>query len=187
MAHGPHVRVPTHRRGVTTPAARLATEPQAGSPLAGRVSHPLDDKRSFMKSSHAPLPFDQPVLVALKFRFSRVLYTTYNCAAVGDHRARYYADKRKSCPPDCERDSDTLPSSSAKFSNPTLCLMIRSLTMKHEGYLYGFGGWFVSPSEPVTLTFSSQVSDQVGITAPGLSTSGDYEVRSLGAGPIGSE
>ena len=36
----------------------------------------------------------------------RVLYVTYNHAAAGDHRARYYADKRASYPPDCERDAD---------------------------------------------------------------------------------
>jgi hypothetical protein len=40
---------------------------QAGSPLAGRDLHPLDDKRSFMKSSHPPIPFDQQGLVALYF------------------------------------------------------------------------------------------------------------------------
>lgn len=34
----------------------------------------------------------------------RVLYTTYNRLSDGDHLARYYADKRKSYPPDCERD-----------------------------------------------------------------------------------
>ncbi len=33
----------------------------------------------------------------------RVLYVTYNRASDGDHRSRYYADKRKSYPPDCER------------------------------------------------------------------------------------
>ena len=38
---------------------------RAGSPLAGRVSHPLDDKQSFMKASPPPIPFDQPCLVAL--------------------------------------------------------------------------------------------------------------------------
>lgn len=36
----------------------------------------------------------------------RVLYVTYNKASEGDHRARYYADKRKSYPPDCERDTN---------------------------------------------------------------------------------
>jgi len=38
---------------------------RAGSPLAGRVSHPLDDTQSFMKVSPPPIPFDQPCLVAL--------------------------------------------------------------------------------------------------------------------------
>ena len=33
----------------------------------------------------------------------RVLYVTYNKHAAGDHRSEYYADKRKSYPPDCER------------------------------------------------------------------------------------
>ena len=33
----------------------------------------------------------------------RVLYVTYNAASAGDHRVRYYADKRQSYPPDCER------------------------------------------------------------------------------------
>lgn len=33
----------------------------------------------------------------------RVLYVTYNKASAGDHRARYYADKRASYPPDIER------------------------------------------------------------------------------------
>ncbi len=36
----------------------------------------------------------------------RVLYLTYNQDFDGDHRARYYADKRKSFPPDIERDPD---------------------------------------------------------------------------------
>ncbi|MFP6729092.1 MAG: phytanoyl-CoA dioxygenase family protein [Alphaproteobacteria bacterium] len=36
----------------------------------------------------------------------RVLYITYNRRSDGDHRAQYYADKRKSFPPDIERDPD---------------------------------------------------------------------------------
>jgi len=36
----------------------------------------------------------------------RVLYVTYNKLSEGDHRERYYADKRKTYPPDCERDPD---------------------------------------------------------------------------------
>ncbi|MBV8450018.1 MAG: hypothetical protein JO124_18725, partial [Hyphomicrobiales bacterium] len=34
----------------------------------------------------------------------RVLYLTYNLAKYGDQRARYYADKHASFPPDIDRD-----------------------------------------------------------------------------------
>ncbi len=34
----------------------------------------------------------------------RVLYLTYNRLSEGDHRIQYYVDKRKSYPPDCERE-----------------------------------------------------------------------------------
>jgi ectoine hydroxylase-related dioxygenase (phytanoyl-CoA dioxygenase family) len=34
----------------------------------------------------------------------RVLYVSYNRASEGDHRVAYYADKRKSFPPDIERE-----------------------------------------------------------------------------------
>ena len=36
----------------------------------------------------------------------RVLYITFNGASEGDHRALYYADKRKNYPPDIERNPD---------------------------------------------------------------------------------
>jgi len=36
----------------------------------------------------------------------RVLYVTYNRLSEGDHRQQYYTDKRKSYPPDCEREPD---------------------------------------------------------------------------------
>jgi len=36
----------------------------------------------------------------------RVLYVTYNKLSEGDHRQQYYADKRLSYPPDCEREPD---------------------------------------------------------------------------------
>ena len=35
----------------------------------------------------------------------RVLYVTYNRLSEGDHRRQYYNDKRKSYPPDCEREA----------------------------------------------------------------------------------
>ena len=57
---------------VTVSGARLATG-RAGSPFAGRVSHPLDDKRGFMKSSHTPFPLDQPCLVALSVSLMSVV------------------------------------------------------------------------------------------------------------------
>ncbi len=38
---------------------------RAGSPLAGRDLHPLDDVRSFMVASQPPIPFDPQGLVAL--------------------------------------------------------------------------------------------------------------------------
>jgi len=35
----------------------------------------------------------------------RILYVTYNRLSAGDHRAQYYADKRRNYPPDCEREA----------------------------------------------------------------------------------
>jgi hypothetical protein len=46
--------------------ARLATG-RAGSPFAGRVSHPLDDEQHFMEDLRPPIPIDPQGLVALKF------------------------------------------------------------------------------------------------------------------------
>jgi hypothetical protein len=36
----------------------------------------------------------------------RILYVTYNKSSEGDSRQQYYNDKRKSYPPDCEREPD---------------------------------------------------------------------------------
>jgi hypothetical protein len=36
----------------------------------------------------------------------RILYITYNLASAGDHRARYFADKHASFPPDIDRDRE---------------------------------------------------------------------------------
>jgi hypothetical protein len=51
---------------------------------------------SFLPHQSAPNPTDSP---------RRVLYVTYNRAADGDHRERYFADKRRSYPQDCEREA----------------------------------------------------------------------------------
>lgn len=50
---------------------------------------------------HSYTPHRSAPNTTLKRR--RMLFLTYNLAAEGDLRARYYADKRKSYPPDCER------------------------------------------------------------------------------------
>ena len=61
---------PTRSRTYASPnplpsPAQGSLPARAGSPLAGRVSHPQDDKQGFMKSSHTPFLLDQPCLVAL--------------------------------------------------------------------------------------------------------------------------
>jgi hypothetical protein len=38
----------------------------------------------------------------------RILYVTYALAAHGDHRVRYFADKRRDFPPDIEREPDRI-------------------------------------------------------------------------------
>jgi ectoine hydroxylase-related dioxygenase (phytanoyl-CoA dioxygenase family) len=49
--------------------------------------------------SYAPHA-SQPNLTAAQ---RRMLYLTYNCTRAGDHRRRYYDDKRTSFPPDIDR------------------------------------------------------------------------------------
>ena len=46
--------------------------------MAGRVSHPLDDKQNFMEDSHPPIPIDPQGLVALEF-----LYVARSGAVLG--------------------------------------------------------------------------------------------------------
>ena len=60
---------PTRSRTYASPdplpvPAQGSLPARAGSPLAGRDSHPLDDEQGFMKSSHTPFLLDQPCLVA---------------------------------------------------------------------------------------------------------------------------
>ena len=62
---------PTRSRAYASPTSLPRPSPgslptRAGSPLAGRDLHPLDNKRNFMKSSHPPIPIDQQRPVALK-------------------------------------------------------------------------------------------------------------------------
>ena len=78
-------------------------EPLAGNQLDGVefVSYPGEPGDvlffdSYLPHRSAPNLTDAP---------RRVLYVTYNKASEGDHRERYYADKRLSYPPDIERDA----------------------------------------------------------------------------------
>ncbi len=50
--HGPHARVPTTTPSSLPRPSQGSLPARAGSPLAGRVSHPLGEKRNFMESSH---------------------------------------------------------------------------------------------------------------------------------------
>lgn len=80
--------------------------------LIGEEWAPLDETAM----TYVPVPtapgdvifFDSFAPHASKPNFTdeprRILYLTYNLAADGDHRARYYADKFASFPPDIERD-----------------------------------------------------------------------------------
>ena len=70
LVFGATIPRPTRSRAYASPAAlprpsQGSLPARAGSPLAGRVSHPLDSKRNFMESSHPPIPIDQQSLVAL--------------------------------------------------------------------------------------------------------------------------
>ena len=64
----------------TTESAQGLLPAWAGSPLAGRVSRPLDGKQSFMKASPPPIPFDQQSLVALNCLYSEGTSLTLICA-----------------------------------------------------------------------------------------------------------
>lgn len=86
-----------HRRGlVGKPWEPLTEAEMAGMDFRPYPTAPGDALffDSFCPHGSGPNTTDEP---------RRVLYVTYNRASEGDHRARYYADKRRSFPPDCER------------------------------------------------------------------------------------
>ena len=87
-----------HLRGMIGESWRpLGDDELAGVAFAPMPTAPGDTVffDSFTPHRSAPNMTDSP---------RRVLYITYNRASQGDHRARYYADKRASYPPDIERD-----------------------------------------------------------------------------------
>jgi ectoine hydroxylase-related dioxygenase (phytanoyl-CoA dioxygenase family) len=87
-----------HTRGLIGPEwAPLSDENLRGVEFTPYPTAPGDTVffDSYVPHRSGPNHSDEP---------RRVLYVTYNRLADGDHRARYYADKRKSYPPDVERD-----------------------------------------------------------------------------------
>jgi hypothetical protein len=76
--------------------APLTPEDMAGFDLLAVSTEPGD---VLFFDSYAPHA-SKPNLTAAQ---RRILYLTYNRAADGDHRARYYADKRAAFPPDVDR------------------------------------------------------------------------------------
>jgi len=88
-----------HDRGlVGNEWAPLTEEQIAGMDFASVPTRPGDAMffDSFAPHRSGPNLTDHP---------RRVLYVTYNRASDGDHCRRYYADKRKSFPPDVEREA----------------------------------------------------------------------------------
>ncbi len=87
-----------HRRGMLGEKWKPLTESQ----LEGVVFEPYATEPGdvvffdcFVPHRSAPNPGDTA---------RRNLYLTFNRASDGDHRRRYFADKRRSYPPDCERE-----------------------------------------------------------------------------------
>ncbi len=89
-----------HRRGLIGESWR----PMAGDELDGVDFHslPTEPGDAVFFNSLTPHRSDPNLTDAAR----RVLYVTYNRLSEGDHREKYYADKRKSYPPDIERDPD---------------------------------------------------------------------------------
>jgi ectoine hydroxylase-related dioxygenase (phytanoyl-CoA dioxygenase family) len=87
-----------HRRGIIGES----WTPLEGDDLAGVefVALPTEPGDAVFFDSYTPHRSGPNLTDAPR----RVLYVTYNALSDGDHRARYYADKRLSYPPDIERE-----------------------------------------------------------------------------------
>jgi ectoine hydroxylase-related dioxygenase (phytanoyl-CoA dioxygenase family) len=87
-----------HRRGLIGPEwAPLDAEHMAGFTLEQLPTRAGDVVLFDSYVPHGSLP-------NLSGRQRRVLYVTYNRLAEGDHRERYFAEKRQNFPPDVERE-----------------------------------------------------------------------------------
>ncbi len=86
-----------HNRGMLSePWKELSKETEASIKFDYLETRPGDVVffDSYIPHRSAPNNTDSP---------RRVLYATYAKRSAGDFRSRYYADKRQSYPPDCER------------------------------------------------------------------------------------
>ena len=80
--HGPHARVPTHRRTRYRSRRKARYRPGRAHPWPGGIRTRWMTKQGFMKSSHTPFLLDQPCLVAPdKWRTAE--------SACGDPRCRW--------------------------------------------------------------------------------------------------
>jgi hypothetical protein len=68
MPHGPHVHLPTHRRGHFWPR-RKAGYPRSGGLTLSRARF-ADDRQQLMEASYPPVLIDPHCLVALNFLYS---------------------------------------------------------------------------------------------------------------------
>ena len=87
-----------HRRGLVGAEWRPLAEPEMeGMRFEAFPTRPGDAIffDSYVPHRSAPNATAEP---------RRVLYVTYNRGSDGDHRVRYFAEKRRSYPPDCERE-----------------------------------------------------------------------------------
>ena len=88
-----------HDRGLIGAEWKPMTEDDlAGAPLVSCPTNPGDVVFFDSYCPHGSGP-------NLSDTRRRVLYVTYNALSDGDHRVQYYVDKRKSFPPDVEREA----------------------------------------------------------------------------------
>ena len=81
---------------ISDAGARLATG-RAGSPLAGRDSHPLDDRQHFMEASYPPVPIDPHCLVALIYLSAAYPHQT-GCSTCRSSPPEAFDERRHALP-----------------------------------------------------------------------------------------
>jgi ectoine hydroxylase-related dioxygenase (phytanoyl-CoA dioxygenase family) len=87
-----------HRRGLLGPEWR----PLEPADMSGFALEPLPTRAGDVVFFDSYVPHGS--LANLSAHQRRVLYVTYNRLSEGDHRERYFAEKRRNFPPDVERE-----------------------------------------------------------------------------------